>query len=300
MLRTLASLSLIATSLLAGSDRFLETLYESWGQSLGISEEIVRHTSDSQELVLFQNAMFGRVLALDGVIQTTEADEAIYHEMMVHVPLLTHDHPRSVLVIGGGDGGSLREIVKHPHIERIVLVEIDKSVIEFSQQHLPKLSNHAFEDPRIMIAIADGAQFVKDCKEQFDVIICDSTDPIGPGKVLFTSEFYGDCKKLLTKNGIFVNQNGVPFLQKEEMTNTLINRKPHFKHVTFYTATIPTYVGGPMAFGWASDKKYRVSESVLQERMDKLKSKDFFYYTPAVHKASFILPNYMLKTIQEE
>ena len=298
MLRTIASLSLIATSLIAEQPRFLETLYDSWGQSLGISEEIVRHKSDEQDLVLFQNPMFGRVLALDGVIQLTEADEAIYHEMMVHVPLLTHDNPKSVLVIGGGDGGSLREIVKHSQIERIVLVDIDQSVITFSKEYLPKLSNQAFDDPRITIAIADGAKFVTECKDSFDVIICDSTDPIGPGEVLFTSEFYGNCKKLLTKNGIFVNQNGVPFLQQDELTKTLNNRKPHFKNVGFYIATVPTYVGGPMAFGWASDKKYRVTESVLQQRMEKLKAKDFFYYTPAIHKASFVLPNYMLKVIE--
>jgi len=298
MLRTIASLSLIATSLIAEQPRFLETLYDSWGQSLGISEEIVRHKSDQQDLILFQNPMFGRVLALDGVIQLTEADEAIYHEMMVHVPLLSHDNPKSVLVIGGGDGGSLREIVKHPQIERIVLVDIDQSVITFSKEYLPKLSDKAFEDPRITIAIADGAKFVAECKDTFDVIICDSTDPIGPGEVLFTSEFYGDCKKLLTKHGIFVNQNGVPFLQQDELTKTLNNRKPHFKNVGFYTATVPTYVGGPMAFGWASDKKYRVAESVLHQRMEKLKTKDFFYYTPAVHKAAFVLPNYMLKVIE--
>lgn len=300
MLRTIASLSVIAATLMAEPSRFLETLYDSWGQSLKISEELVRHKSDEQELLLFNNDMFGRVLALDGVVQTTQVDEAIYHEMMVHVPLLSHDHPKSVLVIGGGDGGSLREIVKHTNVERIVLVEIDPSVIEFSKQHLPTLSNGAFDDPRIEIVIADGSKFVAETKELFDVIICDSTDPIGPGKVLFTTEFYGHCKKILTKHGIFVNQNGVPFLQKEELTETLANRKPHFKNVTFYTATIPTYVGGPMAFGWASDRKYRVSESVLKERMEKLKSTDFFYYTPAVHKASFVLPNYMLKAMQEE
>jgi spermidine synthase len=296
----IASLSLVAATVAAEPSRFLETLYDSWGQSLKISEELVRHRSDEQELLLFNNELFGRVLALDGVVQTTQADEAIYHEMMVHIPLLSHDNPKSVLVIGGGDGGSLREIVKHPNVERIVLVEIDPSVIEFSKQHLPSLSNGAFDDPRIEIVIADGSKFVAETKESFDVIICDSTDPIGPGKVLFTSEFYGHCKKTLTKNGIFVNQNGVPFMQKEELTETLDNRRHHFKHVTFYTATIPTYVGGPMAFGWASDRKYRVSESVLQERMDKLKTKDFFYYTPAVHKASFVLPNYMLKAMKGE
>jgi spermidine synthase len=297
MLSKVGAYLLAATALMAEPSSFRETLYNGWGQSLTVSEELVRHSSDEQELVLFQNPIFGRVLALDGVVQTTEADEAIYHEMMVHVPLLSHDNPKSVLVIGGGDGGSLREIVKHTQLEKIVLVEIDESVIEFSKKHLPTLSNDAFKDPRIKIEIADGSKFVKECENTFDVIICDSTDPIGPGQVLFTSEFYGDCKKLLTKNGIFVNQNGVPFMQPEELTLTLENRKPHFKNVGFYTATIPTYVGGPMAFGWASDKKYRVPESVLQERLEKLKTRDFFYYTPAVHKASFVLPNYMIKAI---
>lgn len=288
----------VAASLMAESSMFLESLYEGWGQSLGISEEIVHHKSESQDLVLFQNPIFGRVLALDGVIQLTEADEAIYHEMMVHVPLLSHDNPKSVLVIGGGDGGAIREVTKHPQIERIVLVDIDQSVIDFSQQHLPRLSDKAFKDPRLTVVIADGSKFVADCKDTFDVIICDSTDPIGPGQVLFTSEFYGNCKKLLTKNGIFVNQNGVPFLQKDELTQTYKNRKPHFKNIDYYMATIPTYVGGPMAFGWASDKKYRVSEAILQERLEKLKTKSLFYYTPAVHKAAFVLPNYVLKILE--
>lgn len=299
MRNKIVTLSLLTVAAFAGqsSDRFLETLYENWGQSLAITEEIVRQKTECQDLIVFHNPIFGRVLALDGVVQTAEADEAIYHEMMVHVPLLTHDHPKSVLIIGGGDGGAVREIVKHPSVERIVLIELDPGVIEFSKKYLPNLSKGAFEDPRLKVEIADGAQFVKQCSETFDVIICDSTDPIGPGKVLFTPQFYGACKKLLTKGGIFVNQNGVPFMQQDELALTLKNRKPYFKHVTFYTATIPTYAGGPMAFGWASDRKYRISETVLQERLEKLKG-DLFYYTPEVHKAAFALPKYMRKQIE--
>ncbi|MDE3046698.1 MAG: polyamine aminopropyltransferase [Verrucomicrobiota bacterium] len=280
------------TALSAETSRYLETLYETWGQSIVMSEEIHREKTEHQDLVIFQNPIFGRVLALDGVIQTTEADEAIYHEMMVHVPLFAHENPTSVLVIGGGDGGILREVLKHASVQRALLVELDAGVMNLSKKYLPKLSNGAFDDPRVEVVIQDASEYVKTCKETFDVILCDSTDPFGPGKVLFTPEFYALCKKLLRKNGIFVNQNGVPFLQKEELTLTLKNRSPYFKHVTFYTAAIPSYVGGLMAFGWASDKKYRISEQVLEERLAKIKG-PLYYYTPGIHKASFVLPGYM-------
>lgn len=286
------ALFLAAAALAAEPNRYLETLYSDWGQSLAMNQEIYREKTEHQDLVIFENKIFGKVLALDGVIQTTEADEAIYHEMMAHVPILAHGAVERVLVIGGGDGGILREVVKHPSIQEITLVEIDGSVVELSKKHLPKLSNGAFDDPRVKVVIQDAAQFVKNSPSTYDVIICDSTDPFGPGKVLFTSEFYSDCKALLSKNGIFVNQNGVPFLQKDELALTLENRKPHFKHVSFYVAAIPTYVGGFMAFGWASDKKYRFSEAALEERFEKLNT-PLYYYTPQIHKAAFALPAYM-------
>lgn len=293
----LVHLFLAVTALSTNTSRYLETLYDSWGQSMLMTEEVHREKTEHQDLVIFENPIFGKVLALDGVIQATEADEAIYHEMMVHVPLLSHENPTSVLVIGGGDGGILREVVKHQSIQRVLLVEIDGGVVNLSKKYLPKLSSGAFEDPRVEVLIQDAAEYVKKCKETFDVIICDSTDPFGPGKVLFAPEFYAVCKKLLKKNGIFVNQNGVPFLQKEELTLTLKNRSPYFKHVTFYTAAIPSYVGGVMAFGWASDKKYRVSEQVLEQRLAKLKG-SLYYYTPAIHKAAFSLPGYVLSVIK--
>ncbi len=288
---------LTAASLFSEQSRYSETLYPSWGQTLAMKEAIFREQTECQDLVIFENETFGRVLALDGVIQVTEADEAIYHEMMTHVPIIAHGSVRSVLIIGGGDGGILREVLKHEQIERVVMVEIDPSVIELSKKYLPKISNGAFENPRAKIIIQDASLYVKETKESFDVIICDSTDPFGPGKVLFTSEFYGDCKKLLNEDGIFVNQNGVPFLQRSELNLTLQNRSPHFNHVTFFVAPIPTYVGGFMAFGWASDKKYRHSESLLEERHTKLKS-PLFYYTPSIHRAAFALPRYMLDAIE--
>ncbi|MBS0625956.1 MAG: polyamine aminopropyltransferase [Verrucomicrobia bacterium] len=289
---------LLLYALPLASSTYSETLYPEWGQWLENKETIYEEKTEHQDLIIFENPRFGRVLSLDGNIQTTTADEPIYHEMMVHVPLLHHANPTSILIIGGGDGGILREVLRHQTVQKAILVEIDGSVIERSQLYLPSLSNGAFSDPRASVVVDDGAKYVKETTEKFDVIICDSTDPVGPGKVLFTPEFYGDCKKLLKKDGIFVNQNGVPFLQKDELSLTLNNRQPHFKHVGFYVAPVPTYVGGFMAFGWASDKSYRTPKKVLQERMARVKGK-MVYYTPDIHLSAFALPQFMLDEIEK-
>ena len=286
---------MIAFSLLLAS--FTETLYSDWGQTFEVDHEILHEKTAQQDLLIFENRTFGKVLALDGVVQLTEADEPIYHEMLVHVPLLTHGNVTSVLLIGGGDGGSLREVLKHRSVERVVLVEIDPSVIALSKHYFPRVSNGAFDDPRVEIVIQDGAEYVENVEEQFDCILCDSTDPTGPGAVLFTESFYGGCKARLKDGGIFVNQNGVPFLQPEELALTLKNRSPHFKEVGFYVAPVPSYAGGFMAFGWASDRG-QVSLETVQERFDAL-SLNTFYYTPEIHLASFSLPRFMLQKCRE-
>lgn len=285
---------LISMLLAIAPAQFTETLYPAWGQTFTIDKKILQEKTELQDLLIFENDYFGRVMALDGVVQFTEADEMVYHEMMTHVPILTHGNVSSVLVIGGGDGGAIREVLRHPNISRIVLVEIDPSVIELSKTYFPKMSKGAFDNPRVEVVIQDAAEYMKERDERFDVIICDSTDPIGPGKVLFTEEFYGDCKNHLKEKGIFVNQNGVPFLQKEELKMTWENRRPHFDHVGFYIAPVPSYVGGFMAFGWASDTDYQVSEAVLQERFNQLEI-ETYYYNPSIHKASFALPQFILK-----
>ncbi|MBS0620632.1 MAG: polyamine aminopropyltransferase [Verrucomicrobia bacterium] len=276
----------------------METLYEDWQQAIQIDRVIHEEKTLEQDLLIFENSRFGRVLALDGVIQTTEADEFIYHEMMVHVPLLSHDSAKSILIIGGGDGGILREVVRHKIVERIVLVEIDASVIHLSKHYLPTLSNGAFEDPRVEIVIGDGCQYVKESSERFDIILCDSTDPTGPGAVLFTEEFYGDCKRCLSRGGIFVNQNGVPFAQREELQMTYERRLPHFANVGYYLAPIPSYVGGFMAFGYASDDA--ISPCTLETLKKRLEgvSKEMRYYNPEIHLAAFALPEYVRKVIK--
>jgi spermidine synthase len=275
---------------------YTETLYPEWHQVVRMDRVIELEKTELQDLAIFENDRFGRVLALDGVIQTTQADEFVYHEMLTHVPLIAHGNPEQVLIIGGGDGGILREVVRHKTVKRIVMVEIDHSVIDLSQQYLPTLSNGAFEDPRFKLVIADGAEYVKNTTERFDVIICDSTDPVGPGEVLFTQEFYGNCKRILNEKGIFVNQNGVPFLQATEVRDTYQRRKPFFKDTSFYVAPVPTYVGGFMALGYATDElSYReISLEELNRRLQQIEG-ELNYYNPEIHRAAFALPNFVKK-----
>lgn len=281
---------LFAANLLAP---YQETLYSDWGQTFAVDELLYHEKTDFWDLNIFENRVFGRVMALDGVIQFTEKDEFCYHEMMAHVPLLTHPDPKSVLIIGGGDGGLLREVLRHEYLEKILQVEIDPRVIGFSKTYFPKVSAGAYENSRAELLIQDAAEFVRKTDRRFDVILVDSNDPEGAAQVLFSSEFYRNCKRVLNPGGILVNQNGVPFLQKKELSESKSRRALYFKNVTFYTASVPTYVGGLMAFGWASDKKYRLSNKALKKRLSQIKG-PMRYYTPAIHKASFALPQFML------
>ncbi len=276
------------------SERFTETLYSAYGQTLSVDEKLYEERSEHQHLLIFRNALFGTVLVLDGVVQTTEKDEFIYHEMMTHVPLLAHGAARRVLIIGGGDGGILREVCKHRNVEHITQVEIDPAVVELSKQYLPKHSNGAFDDPRLNLIIGDGYRFVQETDERFDVIISDSTDPEGPAQVLFSSPFYSGCKRSLRPGGIFVAQNGVAFMQTDELLTSAQRLGPLFADCSFYLAAVPTYAGGQMAFAWASDdaKLRQVDIDTLVKRWRETAIKSC-YYTPEIHRASFALPQYL-------
>ncbi|MBX9923070.1 MAG: polyamine aminopropyltransferase [Rhabdochlamydiaceae bacterium] len=279
---------------LGAEEWYTETLHSDWRQTFSVREILQEETTEYQHLVIFENELLGKVLVLDGVIQATEKDEFVYHEMMSHVPLLAHGNAKRVLVIGGGDGGILREVLRHQTVEKAVLVEIDPGVVAFSKKYLPHISQGSFDDPRVEVCIQDASLYVKETGRKFDVIICDSTDPVGPGAVLFTPEFYGDCRAILDDKGIFVNQNGVPFMQPEELSSTYKSRKEHFSEVSFYLGVIPTYVGGFMAFGWATNDvdALQVSTEELEKRLQNVKG-DLKYYTPAMHKASFVLPKFI-------
>ncbi len=204
-------------------------------------------------LILFEHQHFGKVLMLDGATQVTTSDEFVYHEMMTHVPVLAHGRAREVLIVGGGDCGIAEEVLKHKSVARVTQVEIDASVVEFSKEHFPEFTGPVLSDPRFDLIIDDGINYVAKTDRRFDIIIVDSTDPQGPGKVLFSEEFYTGCKRCIAPGGVMVAQNGVPFFQQAELTVTLGRFKRLFADVGCYVAAIPTYVGGHMAISWASD-----------------------------------------------
>lgn len=276
-----------------------ETLHDDLHIKLKIDRVLFDSKTEHQHLVIFENETFGRAMALDGVMQTTEKDEFIYHEMLTHLPIYAHGQVRKVLIIGGGDGGMLEEALKHPSVEKVTMVEIDRSVVDLCTTHLPSISNGAFGDPRTDLVIADGRDFVANCEDRYDLVIIDSTDPIGPGAVLFTETFYRDCRSCLTDGGILVTQNGVPFMQGDELTSSVSFFRGLFKDATCYLATIPTYVGGPMAFGWATDN-LDLRQTGLAELKTRFESEpvETRYYTPEVHQGAFALPPYIAELIR--
>lgn len=279
-------------------DIWYETLHDNFGQYFHVDRILYREKTAHQDLVIFENAAFGRVMALDGVVQTTERDEFIYHEMMAHVPIIAHGQARKVLIIGGGDGGMLREVSRHRDIESITMVEIDAGVITFCRQYLPGHSAGSFDDPRFHLIIDDGVNFVGATNDTFDVIISDCTDPIGPGSSLFTSDFYQGCARCLTPGGIFVAQNGVCFLQQDEAVHSHRKLSHYFSDVSFYQAAIPTYYGGLMTFAWASqDPSLRQLDPATLRARFRAAQLECRYYNSAIHTGSFALPQYLLNAL---
>ena len=251
-----------------------------------------------QHVVVFENRILGRVLALDDIVQTTERDEFIYHEMLSHVPILAHGAAREVLIVGGGDGGMLEETLKHGAIERVTMVDIDAGVIELAKTYLRAICKDAFEDPRTDLVIADAVAFVARCERRFDVIIVDSIDPVGPGVALFGEDFYRNCRRCLAPGGIVVAQDGLPFLQSSELIATHAAFRKLFADASCYLATVPTYVGGPMAFGWGTDdlEARATPPAVLRTRFETA-GIETDYYTPEVHVGAFTLPAYIARMI---
>jgi spermidine synthase len=279
---------------------YLETLYEGYGQRFRMDKLLHEVRTEHQHLVIFENPRMGRVMALDGVIQTTEADEFIYHEMLTHVPILAHGAVKRVLIIGGGDGGMLREVTKHVGIEHITMVEIDGTVVDMCKEFLPNHSKGAYDDPRLNLVIDDGMRFVATTEEKFDVIISDSTDPIGPGEVLFSENFYQACHRCLNEGGILVTQNGTPFMQLGEVQTTAGRLHGLFADWHFYHAAVPTYIGGAMTFAWGStDTAHRrLSRETLRERFigSGIVTR---YYNPEIHLGAFAMPQYVLQAINK-
>ncbi|MDE0384695.1 MAG: polyamine aminopropyltransferase [Defluviicoccus sp.] len=272
---------------------FTETLYTDYRQSLRISKVLHRERTVYQDLMIFENPCFGRVLALDGIVQTTEGDEFAYHEMLVHVPILAHGNAKRVAIIGGGDGGALEEVLKHD-VERVAMVELDPAVVELSRRYLPSICGDAFDDPRAEVIFADGAAFMREADETFDVIVVDSTDPVGPSVALFEQEFYADCRARLGEAGVLVTQSGVTFMQEDEARDTYRRMKPLFADAWLYLTQVPTYGAGFMTLGWgslsAAPRKTPLAEIERRFRAAAIETR---YYTPEIHVAAFGLPGYI-------
>ena len=279
---------------------FEEQLHHGLALRVTIDTLLYHEKTKHQELVLFENRDMGRVLGLDHVVQTTSRDEYIYHEMIIHPAVCARlcwyheqgyeNETLDVLIIGGGDGGAAREVLKYKNAH-VVMVDIDKRVIDLCVRYLPDHSAGAFQDERLDLIIADGASYVQQCQRRFDVIVIDSTDPIGPGRKLFEEPFVRACHALLKHGGLFINQNGVPFFQPHIVQTSHKHFKAVFKHHRFYFASVPTYIGGVMAFGWGCDEpimQHWQQESLL--RVYRQQALTTRYYTPQLGTAAFVMP----------
>lgn len=277
---------------------FRERLHGSLEQTMDIDTLLYDGKTDFQEIKIFENKRLGRVLVLDGIVQTTEADEFVYHEMLVHVPLIAHGGPKKVLIIGGGDGGVLREVLRHP-VQQCVMVEIDPAVTELCRKFIPSICGNAFDDPRARVMFEDGIKFAAETDEKFDLIVVDSTDPVGPGEVLFRRPFYESCARILSERGAIVIQNGVPLLQGHEITGTHRNFRDLFPHHGFYLAGVPTYYAGPMALGWGGKglDLARHDPVAIEAGIRKLGLKTR-YYNAAIHQSCFALPTFVRDLIK--
>jgi spermidine synthase len=280
-----------------------ETLFDGLGfrMSYEVGRVLHEEKTEHQHLVLFENKFFGKMLMLDGATQIATRDEYVYQEMMSHVPLFAHGQAQDVLVVGGGDCGIAEEVLKHTTVGRLVQVEIDASVVEFAKQHFPEFAAPVFADRRFESVIGDGARYVAETARRFDAIIVDSTDPHGPGSVLFTFDFYKHCKRCLKRGGVLVTQNGVPFLQADELKTSMRHLRKLFADASCYLASVPTYVGGHMALGFATDDcGLRTTDlATVAERYAAAGSFATQYWTPELHVGSFAHPRFIADMVAE-
>ena len=265
--------------------------------SIKVDKQLISVKSDFQRIDIFESQEFGRFLTLDGFMMLTEKDEFIYHEMITHIPMAVNPKAKKILVIGAGDGGTVRELVKYEHIKRIDMVEIDKMVVDVCREYLPKTANK-LDDERVHIYYEDGLKFVRSKTNEYDIVIVDSTDPFGPGEDLFTREFYGNCFNALKDDGILVNQHESPYYEADAKATARANKQLRavFPFATVYQLHIPTYPSGHWLFGFAS-KKYNPVEDLKADEWNKF-GIETRYYNTELHKGSFALPNYVKDLIK--
>jgi spermidine synthase len=267
--------------------------------SIKVDKHLISQQSEFQRIDVFESKEFGRILTLDGYLMVTEKDEYIYHEMITHIPMATNPDIKNILVIGAGDGGTIRELTRYDCIENIDMVEIDKMVVDICREYIPQTACR-LDDPRVHIYYEDGLRFVRSSDEaKYDLIIVDSTDPFGVGEGLFTTEFYGNCFKTLTDNGILINQHESTFYSQysEAMKKAHSKIKKFFKTALVYQAHIPTYPSGHWLFGFAS-KKFDPRDDLHDEWWNSLGLKTRYYNT-ILHKGCFAIPNNVRDCLRE-
>lgn len=266
---------------------FTEKQTKSHGITTKIKRTLHSEQTDFQLLDMVETEQFGNMLILDGMVMTTEKDEFVYHEMVTHVPLFTHPNPKKVLVVGGGDGGAIREILKHPTVEEAVLVEIDGKVIQYSKQYLPTIAGE-LENPRVKVLVDDGFLHIHDHKNTYDVIMVDSTEPVGPAAKLFEKGFYKGISEALTDDGLFVAQTDNPWFHAELIRQVYADVKEIFPITRLYQCNIPTYPSGMWTFTMGSKK-----HDPLNVDISKIPDIETKYYTPELHHAAFVLPKFV-------
>lgn len=267
--------------------------------SIKVEKQLASVQSDFQRIDVFWTPEFGNILTLDGCLMVTEKDEFIYHEMITHIPMAVNPNIKKVLVIGAGDGGTIRELTRYETIEEIHLVEIDEMVVEVCREHLPSTACK-LDDKRVKIYFEDGLKFVRTKENMYDLIIVDSTDPFGPGEGLFTKAFYGNCFKALTEDGILVNQHESTYYDSysQAMKRAHLRIKELFPICKVFQAHIPTYPSGHWLFGFAS-KKYHPIKDFDEKKWNDLNLKTRYYNTE-LHKGSFAIPNYVKEQLEDE
>jgi len=271
-----------------------ETHQNSVALSFKVEKTLFSGKSAYQQVDVVQTAEHGGMLLNDGIVMVSERDEYVYHEMIAHVPLFVHPSPKRVLVIGGGDGGTVRELLKHEAVERIVMVEIDEMVINACREHLPSVS-YGLDDPRVELLVDDGVKYVAAAPETFDVVLIDSTDPIGPAAPLFDRQFYQNVAGLLSDEGIMISQAESPFYDFKIQTSMLENQRPFFNRLHLYTFTNLTYPGGLWSFGFGSKGLCPLAD-FAPDRIDA-EAVHTLYYTPDIHVASFMLPKFVKENL---
>eukprot|EP01080_Neovahlkampfia_damariscottae_P001029 gene1029-9933_t len=267
------------------------TLWPGQAISLEVEEVLFHEKSKYQDVLVFKSKTYGNVLVLDGVIQTTDRDEFAYQEMIVHLPMCSHPEPKNVLVIGGGDGGCLREVIKHPSVEKVTLCEIDKMVCDVSEKFLPNLSS-AFKDKRVNFYFDDGCQYLKDHPNEFDVIIVDSSDPVGPAESLFGPEFFNIAKGALKKGGVLSTQAECMWLHMDIIANMKKFISKIFDICEYAYTVIPTYPSGTIGFFICKKENSETSSKPISE-LPKEEAEKLRYYSKEIHSSSFILPNFV-------